>query len=152
MSLLFDISPTEDGKSKARKNRPATVASSLPPRVDYGESDRYLMSLDQVPCNVCGLPADLIQVLLIKGSQKWRVQCGWWCMHTWLIDPIPGLLDPKPDKKSFVLRAGRYAGKTFDEAWDSGGEWYLRDLSQMSESESLTRACREFLESKNRLT
>lgn len=150
---LFDISPTEDQATRRKSRRKAVAVSpslSVPVQDSViDEVDGFLLSLDQVPCWECGAPADLAQVLLIGGKKKWRVQCGWWCLHSWLIEPIPGLLDSKPEKREFIMREGRYAGKTFNQAWAQGGEWYLRDLARLSPSKRLVAALNEFLATKS---
>lgn len=153
---LFDISPTEDQatRRKGRRQPPAPPPSPAPAanvRTQNGvvtEGDRFLMSLPEVPCDQCGAPADLVQVLLISGRRRWRVQCGWWCLHTWLIDPIPGLLEQKTEKRGFVMREGRFAGKTFDEAWAEGGEWYIRELASLSKNKRLAKEATEYLATK----
>jgi hypothetical protein len=154
MSFLFDVSPTEDQatRRRAKAKRPEAAAPRPAPVQDavIDESEGFLASLEQVPCQECGAPADLAQVLLINGKKKWRVQCGWWCLHSWLIDPIPGVLDPKPEKKKeFVMREGRFAGKTFAQAWDEGGEWHIRALAELSPSKRLAAAAAEFLATKS---
>jgi hypothetical protein len=73
--------------------------------------------------------------------------CGWWCMIRWMIDPIPGLLaerGPKP----FVIREGRFAGKTFDEVSAMGEEWYINDLASLAKNEKVKAAARGWLAQK----
>ena len=156
--LLFETSPLEgEGQSKKktgrRKSRQDDPQPILP--ADDHLDDReppvgFLLSLDSVPCPQCGSPADLADVLTINGHRQWRVQCGWWCMISWLINPIPGLLhEPDKRRRDFVMREGRFAGKTFDEVWDSGNEWYIRELVSLSKSDRLTKAASEWLAKKN---
>jgi hypothetical protein len=153
--LLFDIAPIEDedGKKKksARKRQAeeptAPKAWEPPPEPPVG----FMLSIEgHVSCEKCGLQViDLVEVVKIDGKPQWRVMCGWWCMTTWLIDPIPGLLD-EADKsaKKFVLREGRFAGKTFDEVWGSGNEWYVRDLVKMAKRSVVAEAAAEWLSKK----
>jgi hypothetical protein len=155
-SLLFDKSPQEGegqskkkgGRRKSHQSEPQTFVSSDDDRREPPLG--FLLSLDAAPCPTCGAPADLADVLTINGRRQWRVQCGWWCLHSWLINPIPGLLH-EPDKKrrEFVLREGRFAGKTFDEVWNSGNEWYIHELASLSKSDRLTKAASEWLAKKN---
>jgi hypothetical protein len=154
-SLLFEIAPTqdEDGKKKkaSRKKQaeehPQPKAWEPPPSPPVG----FMLSIEgHVSCETCGLQVvDLVEVLKIDGEPKWKVMCGWWCMTTWLINPIPGLLD-EADKsaRQFVLREGRFAGKTFDEVWNSGNEWYVRDLVKMAKRTVVAEAAAEWLSKK----
>lgn len=153
--LLFEVAPIqdEDGKKKQPKKRSKSDDHSParawepPPSPPMG----FMLSIDgHVSCPTCGLTVvDLVEVVKIGGVQQWRVMCGWWCMTTWLIPPIPGLLD-EADKsaKKFVLREGRFAGKTFDEVWNSGNEWYVRDLVKMAKRTVVAEAAAEWLKKK----
>lgn len=104
-------------------------------------------------CETCGLGVvDLVEITKRDGEPKWLVMCGWWCLTTWLIDPIPGLLDEADEKRdqSFVLREGRFAGKTFDEVWDSGNEWYVEDAVKSARRDAVAIAAAEWLAKKSR--
>jgi len=150
--LLYETSPLEvDGpqakKKGGHKQRPQEpvhhAALSEPVEAPVG----FLLSLSDVPCPQCCAPADLVEVLLVDGRKRWRVMCGWWCMTTWMIDPIPGLLaerGPKP----FVIREGRFAGKTFDEVSAMGEEWYISDLASLAKNEKVKAAARGWLAKK----
>jgi hypothetical protein len=156
-SMLFDTSPLEgDGQSKKKGGRrkpkqdePLPMLASQDDFDDRPPPLGFLLSLDSVPCNQCGAPMDLAEVVIINGIRQWRVQCGWWCMHSWLMPPIPGLLDAEEKKgRAFVLREGRFAGKTLDEVWDEGGEWYIRELATLAKSDRLAKAASEWLAKK----
>jgi len=155
--MLFDTSPIEDEdnrKKKAKKKKPkpeepSFVAAS--PQAEY-EFQPYVMPLVRVTtCDRCKSPVvDLAEIIKIDGLPKWRVVCGWSCGNMWAIDPVPGLLDDA-DKtaKKFVLREGRFAGKTFDEVWASGNEWYVRDLARLASRSVVARAASEWLSKKS---
>ena len=137
--MLFDKSPPEgDGQAKKKSRRSSPKPAAAKPAASTGiiveheaSEHGYLLSLDDVPCDQCGAPADLVEVVSINGRRRWRVMCGWWCLHSWMIDPIPGLLETidKKENRTFVLREGRYPGKTFDEIDDAGGRWYIEQLA-----------------------
>ena len=148
--LLFETSPLEgDGQVRKKGGRkpqePAYQAA--PPSEPVEAPVGFLLSLNDVPCPQCGAPADLVEVLLVGGRKQWRVMCGWWCMIRWMIDPIPGLLaerGPKP----FVIREGRFAGKTFDEVSAMGEEWYINDLASLAKNEKVKAAALGWLAQK----
>jgi hypothetical protein len=149
--LLFETSPLEGGdqvrKKGGRKQQPQEPVYQAPPPEPVEAPVGFLLSIDDVCCPQCGAPADLVEVLLVDGRKKWRVMCGWWCMIRWTIDPIPGLLaerGPKP----FVIREGRFAGKTFDEVSAMGEEWYINDLVSLAKNEKVKAAARDWLAQK----
>ena len=147
---LFDTSPQEgEGQSKKRGRRRVQPAQpAFASQDDLVADDRvgFLLSLGSVPCPQCGAPADLDEVLIVDGRKRWRVMCGWWCMTRWTIDPIPGLLGETTTRK-FVIREGRFAGKTFDEA----EPWYVEQLAVLSKNEKVKAAAKAWLASKNLL-
>lgn len=152
--LLFETSPIEDedGAKKKKPTRKKKKAEEAPPASverTYAETATpYMLSIESLPCQRCGCPVDLIQVL--HGSGRWQVQCGWCVSHIWDIDPIPGLIekdeeDERPDE--FVLREGAFSGKTFDEVLeDPDGEEYIRALATASPRESVRAAASAWLD------
>jgi len=168
-SLLFDVSPVEDEDSKKKKKstRRKQAADQVLPQIPEPEPEAagFLLSLDSVPCWQCGAPADLDSVVRIREEvvdecgkvslqmvSRWRVTCGWWCMHSWYIPPIPGLLDKKDDESpQFVLREGMFAGKTLDEVSKiPGGDLYIKNLPSMTDRKSVAQAAIDWLAKKNR--
>lgn len=156
-SLLFDVAPVqdEDGKKRPKSSRKKQQDSDSPPPRTWEPPSSppvgFMLSIEgHVSCETCGLDiVDLVEIVKIDGRPQWRVMCGWWCMTSWLVEPIPGLLD-EADKssKKFVLREGRFAGKTFDQVWDSGNEWYVRDLVKMAKRTVVAEAAAEWLSKK----
>lgn len=154
--LLFEVAPFEDTKKKKPVKRKAvepTVAAVVPvlePEKVYG----YLAVVDgHYKCDQCGLEClDLIETRKSNGKVQWLVTCGWWCMHSWLVDPIPGLLDEADESQkkqsSFVVKGGRYDGQTFDEIADSGHLWYIEQLVKAGKRTYLAAAAAEWLASK----
>lgn len=151
-ALLFKTSPLEgDGhvnRKGGQRKRPQETVYQVPPSEPVEASVGFLLSLDDVCCPQCGAPADLVEVLLVGGGKSWRVMCGWWCMILWTIDPIPGLL-AEPGPKPFVIREGRFAGKTFDEVSAMGEEWYTHNLATLAKNERVRAAARGWLDKKN---
>ena len=135
-SLLFEKAPLEgqgQKKKRAKKQSAAVTRREAEPEPQREVSVGVLASLDEVCCPQCGAPADLVEVLIVDGSKRWRVMCGWWCMVAWVIDAIPGLLEePKKAERPFVVREGRFAGKTFDEIDAAGERWYIDDVAELS--------------------
>lgn len=119
------------------------AAKSADPLASGGVSPIVMVIDGHVTCEGCG--ATLIDLIDIRGD-RWLVGCGWLCMTTWTIDPIPGLLDEsQPEESEFRVRGGQFAGLTFQEIWDSGGEWYLDFLVKKSKRNFLATAAAQWL-------
>ncbi len=108
MSQLFDTSPIEDEDGKKRK-KPRRKAEPSPDQpharpTSYFTPHTVLASIDgHYSCDRCGLTKlDLLDIRKADSGTKWLVSCGWWCLHSWLVDPIPGLLDAA-DRKADVF-------------------------------------------------
>lgn len=150
--LLFDISPLEGEGQRKKRGRKAVQSSSSPPVLAEEPANEpppvgFLASLDTVPCWQCGAPADLADILIADGRKSWRVMCGWGCGVGWIIDPIPGVLDEKP-KTEFVVREGRYRGKTFDEIDAMGERRYIESVAKLSTDKRAKAAAQAWLKEK----
>lgn len=154
--MLFDTSPDETEQSGKKKARPRKVTAPRPsPIEDHAtpvirpSEARFLASLD-VPCPYCGIEAtDLVEERWSDKERKWLVQCGWQCLASWLIDPIPGILDKEDAKqtesgKAFVVKGGRFDGKTFDEIAAAGHRNHIVGLAEKGR-EYLAAAAKEWL-------
>lgn len=154
--LLFEIAPIEDGKKKKpskRKKSSESAASALPKvdTVDITATYGYLARIDgHYKCDQCGLEClDLIETRKVDGQVMWLITCGWWCMHSWLVEPIPGLLEEQgkkqAEKSSFVVKGGRFDGQTFDEISACGNRWYIEQEAKAGKREFLREAAVEWL-------
>lgn len=156
MNQLFDTSPIEDedGKKKkksVRRKAEAVVQSHAPAVVEEIQPLTVLATIDgHYSCDRCGLTVlDLLDIRKTDSGTKWLVSCGWWCLHSWLVDPIPGLLD-KEDRKQkdvFRMRGGRYDGKSFDEIAAEGARWYIESLVTVSKRTAVSDAAKKWLDS-----
>jgi hypothetical protein len=154
MTFLFDTSPIEDNDGK-KKKKARKKAAPEPQPVFHREPAveeqpaGYLASIDgHYSCDRCGLTVlDLIDIRKTDSGTKWLVMCGWWCLHSWLVDPIPGLLD-KEDRKQdvFRMRGGRFDGKSFDEIAAAGGRWYIESLVTVSKRTAVSDAAKKWLD------
>lgn len=150
--LLFDTSPEEVEKKKSRPRKAAAVrpvaVEDHSPKMFQAEA-RFLASLD-VPCPYCGTEkTDLVEERWGEKKRQWLVQCGWQCLTSWLIDPIPGVLDKADEKqaksgKAFVVKGGRFDGKTFDEIAAAGHRNHIVGLAEKGR-EYLAVAAKEWL-------
>lgn len=148
---LFDKSqvagdvPKKKRPSARRKEEPAPQAAVSV----FDEPSGYLLSIDSVACDQCGSPVDLIDFRKEGGKTLWLVTCGWWCGHSWVIEPIHGLLDKQDEKKQdeFVVTFGRVTG-TFNEIEESGNGWYIHLLAKMSSRPVVAKAASEWLASR----
>lgn len=154
--LLFDVAPLEDAKKKPSKRRkavaeaqPHVATKSVEETPFYG----YLASIEgHYQCDQCGLSVlDLVETRKVDGRTMWLVTCGWWCLHSWLVEPIPGLLDKadeeRKSKGDFTVRGGRFDGQTFEQISQDGNRWYIEQLVKGKRS-FLATAAAEWL-SKN---
>jgi hypothetical protein len=154
MSQLFETSPIEDEdgkkKKKSRRKEEPVVQARAPVVVEELQPLTVLASVNgHYACDRCGLTVlDLLDIRKTEGGTKWLVSCGWWCLHSWLVDPIPGLLD-KEDRKQvdvFRMRGGRYDGKSFDEINAIGGRWYIESLVTVSKRTAVSDAAKKWLD------
>jgi hypothetical protein len=154
MSQLFDKSPIEDEDGKRRKKSrrrpdPAPEPTHAPVRSVFTPYT-VLASIDgHYSCDRCGLTTlDLLDIRKSESGTKWLVSCGWWCLHAWLVDPIPGLLDAEDKKVNvFRMRGGRYDGKSFDEIDAEGARWYIESLVTVSKRTAVSDAAKNWLDS-----
>lgn len=153
--MLFDTSPDEaeqsGKKSRTGKRSAAKSTASVdrtPPAARPAEA-RFLASLD-VPCPRCGIgTTDLVEERWSDKRRQWLVQCGWSCLTSWLTDPIHGVLDKADQKqassgKAFVVKGGRFDGKTFDEIAGAGHRNHIVGLAEKGR-EYLATAAKEWL-------
>ena len=112
-------------------------------------STSYLASIDR-ECPTCGTSViDLIDVRKTDGGTKWLVQCGWCCLRTWLIDPMPGVLDDDDAKRVeevFRVRGGRFDGESLDEIAESGNRWYIVDLARLHKRAIVSSTAKNWLD------
>lgn len=156
---LFDISEPEDAPKKKGRKRKA-VESAEPVRVprDSDEPpdpslDRFIARVDgHCECPVCGMSTlDLAEIRMAEGRRRWLVNCSFGCGLSWLIDPIPGLIESESRKESqFRFRHGmskpQYAGKTIDEvSLLPGGMEYLRAQAIVAKDAVLKEAVTAWL-------
>lgn len=156
--MLFDVSPIHDEDGKKKKGGKAKKPKAQPQersaddylaRLRSAESSFLMRSLECVSCDNCGAPADLEEVFEFEGIKTWRVRCGWWCLHSWLIEEIPGVL-PERKRGSYRLHGGRFAGMTLEDVWGAGERWYIESLaSGVGGTKSSTAAAKEFLAEKS---
>ena len=155
MNLLFDTSPVEDNDGKKKKKARKKLAPEPQPVFHRepavgSEPAGYLASIDgHYSCDTCGLTVlDLVDIRKTEGGTKWLVQCGWWCLRTWLVDPIPGLLDKEDRKQAdvFRMRGGRYNGKSFDEIAAADARWYIESLVTVSKRTAVSDAAKNWLD------
>ena len=152
-SMLFDVSPVEDekpkrkgGKRKSTQDAVTTAAAVYEePKPVYG----FLASIvGHYQCDKCGLETlDLVDTRIVDSEKWWLVTCGWWCMHSWLVRPIPGLLDEEDKRQTqeFRVRGGLFDGQTFGEIAASGKRWYVEFLSKEKSRPTAAAAAAEWL-------
>lgn len=158
--MLFDTSPVDDPVS-ATKKKPSKRKKPEQSRGTghvaepvHEEAIGFLAQIDgHYTCETCGLTLlDLVEIRKVDGKEKWLVSCGWWCMRTWLVDPVPGLLekeDAKTDDGVYRIRGGLFDGKTFDEiSVMPGGCMYIESLVKLSKRSSQAAAAAEWLTAK----
>lgn len=154
MSMLFDISPIEDedGKKKKKSRRVKaedTTAVHAETPVEFVPLKTIAVIDGHYECGTCGLTIlELIDIRKTESGTKWIVCCGYWCGHSWPVDPIPGLLDEEDRKQRdvFRMRDGRFAGKSFDEINRDGARWYIESLVTVSKRTAVSEAAKNWLD------
>lgn len=155
-SMLFDTSPIDEDsvKKKPRKTRekqPEPAPTRALPRVEKPATERWLASIDgHYACDRCGITLlDLVDIRKTDKGVKWLISCGWWCLHSWYVDPIPGVLDAedkKQEEENFRVRGGRFDGMTFDEIDAMGYRRYIEALPGAPKRTVLAEAARKWLD------
>lgn len=152
--LLFDVAPLEDAKKKPSKRRKQVTAAN--PAISHQivedlPASGYLASIEgHYKCDQCGVSVlDLVDTRKVDGRTMWLVTCGWWCLHSWLVEPIPGLLDKADEERKakgdFTVRGGRFDGQTFDQISQDGNRWYIEQLVKKGKRSFLAAAAAEWL-------
>jgi hypothetical protein len=147
--LLFGIAPDkdQDGKKKKKSAKRKKVDESfLPAEPVLYEFEPFAATVvDKIPCPRCGSTVtDLGQVVRINGKTVWNMVCGWDCGLLWTANPVEGVLEEQ-DEKKFVLREGRFVGKTFDEIAAAGYRRYIENLPSTTKRQSVAQAARDWL-------
>jgi hypothetical protein len=65
-----------------------------------------------------------------------------------VVDPVPGLLDAEDRKQKdvFLMRDGRFAGKSFEEIDAEGCRWYIESLVAVSKRSAVQEAAKKYLD------
>lgn len=149
MSLLFDTSPQEPERKKAKKRAaepappaPGPAATSLPAAAvpPLGRLDEGVACLDtscQAECH------DIVEE--IKG--QWRLECCFCGTGQW-VPVIRGHLPPPAEGCDFVFRGGRFDGQTIAEASRSArGLDYIKWAAAEHPRPAVKKACETYLAS-----
>jgi hypothetical protein len=120
MSLLFDISPSDDHK-KSRKPRPAAAEAAAPEQEPSVQSPPALLSIiGLVDKDVACLDescASECHDIIDSDRGWWRLECRLCGTGQW-IPAIDGRLEERksaPRTGAFTFPDGRHAGKTVEE-------------------------------------
>lgn len=120
MSTLFDVSPDEPQKARARKK-------VVPPKTESAPLEKTPSFIGQTPARAIKALGRLDEGhecadstcrgtahdILHEDGGSWLIQCCFCNTAQW-VPVIKGHLEPKQDE--FVFRDGRFAGMTIDEA------------------------------------
>jgi hypothetical protein len=164
MSYLFDVSPDEPVKGKAKRRaeepRPTEAVFSAP--VAAPERPEYLGKADGVPClySPCGCACnDITDVGLHRLNGKeyepaWRLECVVCGTGQW-IAPLDDRFDAKPEPEAsspdaFVFDDGPFKGKTIDEVFSEYGTKVVQMLAQDRHHPAWRAACQSWLDLRNR--
>ena len=149
MSLLFDISPQEPRKRRARKGVPPPAEKPAPqkPLTYLGESVPPLGRLDEeVACLDQNCQAQCHDIL-DEDRGQWRLECCFCGTVQWS-PVIKGHLPPPAEGADFLLRGGRFDGQTLgDVARSSRGMDYITWASKEHPRPAVKKACETYLAS-----
>lgn len=156
MTQLFDTSPEEPSKKRGKGNRAGALkrsADQQPKKDPY-----YLGQMPARAIRAIGKIDDTYQCvdhrcgaschdILTEDNGEWLLQCCF-CNCTQWMPAIPGHLDAQEQK--FVLRDGRFAGKTLDEvAGEPLGMDYIAWAAAEHKRDAVRSACKTWLDQKN---
>lgn len=149
MSLLFDTSPEEPQKRRTRKAAPPVAEEPAPqkPFIYIGEAVPPLGRLDDgVACIDQRCQAQCHDIL-DEDRGKWLLECCFCGTGQW-VPVVKGHLPPPADGADFVLRGGRFDGKTIGEAARSSrGMDYLTWAAKEHPRPAVKKACETYLAS-----
>lgn len=156
MTQLFDTSPEEPSKKRAKGNRagaPRRVAEQEPKKEPYclGQlQPRAIRAIGKIDDTYhcidhrCGATCHDI---LIEDNGEWLLQCCF-CNCTQWLPAIPGHISPRDEQ--FVLRDGRFAGKTLDEvSVEPLGMEYIAWAASEHKRDAVKAACKSWLDQRN---
>ena len=156
MSLLFDVSPEDAPRKRARKT--IKIARNDPPReqnraIYKGESaPAALGTLDEPTCldqRCQGTAHDILIEDRVeidgKPRQAWLIECCFCGTKQW-VPVVKGHL--KPQEKPFAFNDGRFAGMTVAKAFaEPRGEDYVRWAAKEHKRPAVREACQRHLDS-----
>jgi hypothetical protein len=147
VSLLFDTSPEEPQKRRGRRSAPPPAETPTPekPLIYIGEAAPPLGRLDgTVTCPDENCQSQCHEILdEVRG--QWRIECVFCGTGQW-VPVVRGHLPPPPQGGGFVLRGGRFDGKTIDTvARLERGMDYLAWAAKEHPRPSVKKACQEYL-------
>ena len=151
---LFDISPDEPVKKKARARVPVVSAQEKPqefvPLVNTGyyEILGQVRDLHECADTLCGSRQfDIID----DYRGEWRIECMI-CGTGQRVPAVPGVLR-EPEGEAFVFRDGIFEGLSIDEASrQENGMDYIEWAAASHKREAVKKACRTWLDSRARRT
>ena len=152
MSLLFNISPDEPQRKRARAqlagaHKIETEKPKKPPIYIREKAVRAVQPLgradDMFDCGDGACGARCHDILQEDGGQ-WYVECCFCGTAVW-VDAVAGHLQPKPVE--FTFRDGRFEGLTLSEAeGQPHGLDYIRVCADKHKRQAVRDACRTYLD------
>ena len=150
MSLLFDTSPEEPQKRRARKAVPPKRAREPAPEkplIYLGESVPPLGRLDDVVACLDQNCQAQCHDILDEDRGQWRLECCFCGTGQWS-PVIKGHLPPPAEGADFVLRGGRFDGQTLGEvARSRRGQDYITWAAKEHPRPAVKKACETYLAS-----
>jgi hypothetical protein len=153
MSLLFDVSPDEPTRKRARARK------AVPPPVEISEPEKSLSFIGESPARAI-LPIGTIDHtydcadaacgtqchdILHEEHGEWYLVCAFCGTGQW-VKAIKGQL--KPREQEFVLRDGRFAGLTLAEVEKRPrGMDYIQWAAQSHPRQAVKDQCKKHLDS-----
>jgi hypothetical protein len=149
MSLLFNTSPDEPQKRRARKVAPPPAETPEPqnPLIYLGEAVPPLGRLDDgVACLDQNCQAECHDIT-DEDRGQWRLECCFCGTGQW-VPVIKGHLPPPAEGADFLLRGGRFDGQTLGEvARSPRGREYIAWAAKEHPRPAVKKACEAYLAS-----
>lgn len=156
MSMLFDISPTEESprrpsRKKAEPEKPEKIASFAPARDHrFVPAPKPLGRIDHTyRCIDASCQAECSDIL-VEDRGQWFIECCFCGTKQWVpVIAAAAEEEREPEGSVFRLPHGvrdAFVGMTLDEVSSAGGDWYIKWAAEKCRNAEVRDACKTYLD------